>query len=91
MTIYGWNTNVVYSTDKSDRRVMTAPPIESVLWGDCVGLFARRPDDAQGVWTEIAVLSPARARVLGEQLIEAAERREKRRGTRNIDGEVEES
>lgn len=81
MSIYQWHTHVVRSSDKTDRRVMVMAPIRRD-WSDCIGLYI---NGDRSVWTEIVVLSPARARALAAHLIEAAERRENTQACKNID------
>lgn len=82
MSIYEWNTQVIRSTDKTDRRIcVSSNPIDR-LWADCISLQINNVDKT---WSEIAVLSPARARLLAEQLILKAEAKEALEKCTNID------
>ena len=76
MDKFSFASGVVRSTDNEkthkDRRICISKPYD-VTWGDCVALTEYL---GNSMWKEIALLSPARARILAEHLITAAERLE---------------
>ena len=83
MTIFQWNTLVVRSSDGTGdkRAVMVGSPFDKD-WGDCIALSIPL---GNAVWQEVVILSPARARILAQHLIDCAERREKLEDCKFID------
>ena len=85
MSVFQWNTGVVRPTGPGFR-IQVARSFDP-NYNDCVGISVRFDSDAPGIWYYTS-FSPARARILAEQLLLMAEHIEKNEpSSMNIDEE----